>query len=97
MQLYSKFGQIRSSHLEKNISCPPSKEGVQQQQVHTRVDLNYYLNEVIDPDRQEEVFDYFRSAETDSLEKAHEELGENEYTIDEIRLMRIRFMSELGN
>ena len=63
----------------------------------TRVDLNYYLNEVIDPDRQEEVFDYFRSAETDSLEKAHEELGENEYTIDEIRLMRIRFMSELGN
>ena len=63
----------------------------------TRIDLSYYLNEVIDVDRQEEVFDYFRTAETDSLDAAHSELGENEYTLDELRLMRIKFMSELGN
>lgn len=63
----------------------------------TRIDLNYYLNEVIDPDRQQEVFDYFRAAETDSLTDAHKYLGENEYSIDELRLMRIKFMSELGN
>ncbi len=63
----------------------------------TRIDLNYYINEMIDTDRQEEVFDYFRTAESDSAEDALVELGENEYSIDEIRLMRVKFMSELGN
>lgn len=63
----------------------------------TRIDLQYYLNEVIDEDRQNEVFDYFRSAETDSVQDALVELGENEYTEEEIRLMRIKFMSEIGN
>jgi ATP-dependent DNA helicase RecQ len=63
----------------------------------TKIDLNYYINEVIDTDRQQEVFDYFRSADSDSAEDALVELGENDYTIDEIRLMRVKFMSELGN
>ncbi len=63
----------------------------------TRIDINYYLNEVIDPERQNEVFEYFRSAETDSVKKAMTELGEEEYSEDEIRLMRVKFMSELGN
>jgi ATP-dependent DNA helicase RecQ len=63
----------------------------------TRLDINYYINEVIDADRQKEVFDYFKTAESDSVEDALEELGENDYSLDDIRLMRIRFMSELGN
>ena len=63
----------------------------------TKIDLNYYLNEVIDADRQQDVFDYFRTAESDSAEDALMELGENDYTIDEIRMMRVKFMSELGN
>jgi ATP-dependent DNA helicase RecQ len=63
----------------------------------TRVDISYYLNDVMDPERQQEVFEYFRTAESDSAEEALEELGEDEYTLDEIRLMRIKFMSELGN
>ncbi len=63
----------------------------------TKLDLNYYINEMIDPDRQREVFDFFRTADTDSAETALVELGENDYTIDEIRLMRVKFMSELGN
>jgi ATP-dependent DNA helicase RecQ len=63
----------------------------------TRIDINYYLNEVIDPERQNEVFEYFRSAETDSIKDALSELGEEEYSEDEIRLMRVKFMSELGN
>lgn len=63
----------------------------------TKIDINYYLNEVIDEERQEEVYDYFRTAETDSIEDALKELGENEYTEEEIRLMRIRFMSEMAN
>ncbi|MCC7232376.1 MAG: DNA helicase RecQ [Bacteroidia bacterium] len=63
----------------------------------TRVDINYYINEVIDEDRQEEVFTYFKSAESDSAERALMTLGENDYSLEDIRLMRIKFMSELGN
>ncbi len=63
----------------------------------TRIDINYYLNEVIDPERQKEVFEYFRSAETDSIQYALSSLGEEEYSENEIRLMRVKFMSDLGN
>ena len=63
----------------------------------TRIDINYYLNEIIDADRQAEVFDFFKSAESDSSEAALKVLGENDYTLEDIRLMRIKFMSELGN
>lgn len=63
----------------------------------TRIDINYYINEVLDEDRQDEVYDYFRTAETDSIEDALDNLGEEDYTEEEIRLMRIRFMSEMAN
>ncbi|MBK9400444.1 MAG: DNA helicase RecQ [Bacteroidetes bacterium] len=63
----------------------------------TRIDIQYYINEVIDEERQDEVFDYFNTAENDSIESAINELGENEYTEEEVRLMRIKFMSEVGN
>jgi ATP-dependent DNA helicase RecQ len=63
----------------------------------TRVDIQYYINEVIDEERLEEVFDYFRTAENDTIEAAINEMGENEYTVDEIRLIRIKFMSEVAN
>ena len=63
----------------------------------TKLNLNYFIDEVIDEDRQEEVFDYFRSAEADSIDEALVELGPDEYTREEVQLMRIKFMSELGN
>ncbi len=63
----------------------------------TRVDIKYFTNEVIDEERQQEVYDYFRKAETDSAEVALKKLGEADYTLEEIRLMRIKFMSEMGN
>lgn len=63
----------------------------------TKIDIKYYINEVIDEDKQEEIFDYFTTAETDSYTQALEELGEDEFTEEEIRLMRIKFMSEMGN
>jgi ATP-dependent DNA helicase RecQ len=63
----------------------------------TRIDINYYINEVIDEDRQEEVYEYFRTAETDSVHDALVTLGEDDYSQDDIRLMRIKFMSEMGN
>lgn len=63
----------------------------------TRLDINYYINEVIDADRQQDFFDYFREAETDSPEAALSELGENDYSLNDIRLLRVKFISELGN
>lgn len=63
----------------------------------TKIDIGYYINEVVDEDRQDEVFDYFKSAESDSVEDALNELGEDDYTEEEIRLMRIKFISEVGN
>jgi ATP-dependent DNA helicase RecQ len=63
----------------------------------TKLNLNYYIDEVIDEDKQEEVFDYFRTAEADSIDDALAELGNDDYTREEVQLMRIKFMSELGN
>ena len=64
----------------------------------TRLNLDYYINNILDEDHQQEIFDYFREeAETESLEDALKELGEDNYTEEEIRLMRIKFFSEMGN
>ncbi|HPS03789.1 MAG TPA: DNA helicase RecQ [Tenuifilaceae bacterium] len=64
----------------------------------TKINLDYYINQVIDEDKQEEIFDYFRNeAETESLEEALVALGDEDYTEEEIRLMRIKFLSEMGN
>lgn len=63
----------------------------------TKLNLNYFIDEVIDEDKQEEVFDYFKSAEIDSIDDALVELGADDYTREEVQLMRIKFMSELGN
>jgi len=63
----------------------------------TRINIDYYIDEVIDEDHQEEVYEYFHEAEDDSIELALKELGEDEYSEEDIRLIRIKFISELGN
>ncbi len=63
----------------------------------TKINIDYYLDEILDEDHQEEIFEYFREAEDDNIDAALKELGEDEYTENDIRLMRIRFLSELGN
>jgi ATP-dependent DNA helicase RecQ len=63
----------------------------------TRINLDYYINMVIDEERQQDIFSYFKEeAESDSLEEAIKELG-NEFEDEEIRLVRIKFLSEMGN
>ncbi len=62
----------------------------------TKVNINYYIDDVMDEDVQEEIYDYFMEAETDSLEDALKEFG-GDYSEEEIRLMRIKFMSEMAN
>jgi ATP-dependent DNA helicase RecQ len=63
----------------------------------TRVNINYYIEENIDEEKQEEIVDYFKESETDNIDAALKELGENDYTEEEIRLMRIKFLSDFGN
>ena len=63
----------------------------------TRLDINYYIREHVDEYHQEEIYDYFSEAETDSIEEALSEFSESEYTEEEIRLMRIKYLSEVGN
>jgi ATP-dependent DNA helicase RecQ len=63
----------------------------------TRINLDYYIDRTIDEERQSDIYSYFREeAVSDSLEDAIKELG-NEFEEEEIRLVRIRFLSEMGN
>ena len=62
----------------------------------TKISINYFLDEIMDDERQEDIFDYFKESESDDLKSAFEELG-NEYSEEEIRLIRIKFLSEMGN
>ena len=63
----------------------------------TRVNISHYIDEVMDDDRQKDIYEYFREAESDSVEDALKELGEDEYDEEEVRLVSIKFISEIGN
>jgi hypothetical protein len=63
----------------------------------TRLDISYYIDDVVDEDIQDEIFNYFRNAETDSMQAAIEELADEEIGEFELRLVRLRFISENAN
>jgi ATP-dependent DNA helicase RecQ len=62
----------------------------------TKLNIDYFLDEVMDEDHVDDIFDYFRESETDDLETAMEELG-SDYSEDEVRLVRIKFLSDMAN
>lgn len=62
----------------------------------TKLNIDYFLDEVMDEDHIDEIYDYFSESDTDSLEAAIDELGD-ECSEDEIRLVRIKFLSEMAN
>ena len=62
----------------------------------TKINIDYFLNEIMDEDHQEDLFEYFKESESDDIEAAIQELG-SDYTEEEIRLVRIKFLSEMGN
>jgi ATP-dependent DNA helicase RecQ len=62
----------------------------------TRLNLDYYIDRVMDDERQEDIYDYFMSADTDNIQTALNKLGED-YSEEELRLMRIKFISEVAN
>jgi ATP-dependent DNA helicase RecQ len=62
----------------------------------TKINIDYFLHEIMEEDHIEEIFEYFKESESDSLEEAINEFG-MDYTEEEIRLIRIKFLSEMGN
>ena len=62
----------------------------------TKLNINYHIDDVLDEDQQEEIFDYFMEAETDKIDDAMTEF-DGDYEDDELRLMRIKFLSEVAN
>ena len=63
----------------------------------TKIDINYFIQEVVDPDEEEEIYEYFKEADNDNIKKAMEELGEDYYDEIHVRLVRIKFHCDLGN
>ncbi len=62
----------------------------------TKINIDYFLEEVMDEEHVEDIYEYFKDSDTDDLETAMRELG-SDYTEDEIRLVRIKFISEMAN
>ena len=62
----------------------------------TKINIDYFLEQVMDDDQLDDIFEYFKESESDDLECAIQELG-GDYTEEEIRLVRIKFLSEMGN
>lgn len=62
----------------------------------TKLDINYTLDDLLDEDQQEEIHEYFMEAESDSIQEALDEF-DGDYDEDELRLMRIKFINEVGN
>jgi ATP-dependent DNA helicase RecQ len=64
----------------------------------TKINIDYYIDKTIEEEKREEIFNYFQEhAETESIEEALKYLGEEDFNEEEIRLIRIKFLSELGN
>jgi len=63
----------------------------------TKLNIDYYIEEAVDADSSEDIYDFFMESESGSLEEAFEELKEDDITMEEIQLMRIKFLSEMAN
>ena len=102
-----KISIIQAIDLKKDLDDLAESKGMSMEELldeieaivysGTKININYFIEEVVDPDKEEEIYDYFKTAETDSLKDAMEELGEDDFTEIEVRLVRIKFQSELGN
>ncbi|MFV0530407.1 MAG: DNA helicase RecQ [Flavobacteriales bacterium] len=97
---------IQSTDRKLNLEDIAKNKGLQMEELikemesivyqGTKLNIDYYLNEILDEDQQEEIFNYFMEAETDKITDAYHEF-EEEFSEEELRLMRIKFFSEVAN
>ncbi len=82
----------------KNISVDEILEEIERIVLTgTRLNIKYYIDDVVDEEKQDIIYDYFSSADTDDLDEAYDELEGEDISLEEIQLMRIKFMSEVAN
>ncbi|MCS7003888.1 MAG: DNA helicase RecQ [Cytophagales bacterium] len=62
----------------------------------TKLNIDYYINQILDPEKQQEIYEYFMNAENDSIKDAMEAFADDDITEEELRLMRIKFLSEVA-
>jgi ATP-dependent DNA helicase RecQ len=63
----------------------------------TKLNLDYYINRILDEERCDEIYQYFKEAETECIDEALSALGEEDFSEEDIRLVRVKFISEMGN
>ena len=63
----------------------------------TKLNLDYYLEHILDEERQDDIMDYFMSADSDNIEDALDEFEDEDISEEDLRLMRIKFLSEYAN
>ena len=88
--------QIANSHGMSLLELVSELESIVN--AGTKIDINYFIYDIMDRDHADDIFMFFKEeAESDSVEDALNELGEDEYSEEEVRLVRIKFISEVGN
>lgn len=97
---------IQSTDRKQNIEDIAANKGLEMEELikemerivyqGTKLNIDYYLNEILDEEQQEEIFEYFMEAETDKITDAYHEFDE-EFSEEELRFMRIKFLSEVAN
>jgi ATP-dependent DNA helicase RecQ len=89
---------LKDMARSKNISLPELLTEIETiVESGTRVNVDYYIDDMMDDEKQDEIIEYFKESESDSVESAMKDLGENDYTEEEVRVMRIKFLSDYGN
>lgn len=89
---------LKDMAKSKNLSLPALLTEIETiVESGTKVNINYYIEDIMDEEKQDEIMEYFKESEKDSVDLALKTLGENEYTEEEIRVMRIKFLSDYGN
>jgi ATP-dependent DNA helicase RecQ len=89
---------LKDMAKSKNLSLPNLLTEIETiVESGTRININYYIDDLMDEEKQDEIMEYFKESETDSVDAALKELGENDFTEEEIRVMRIKFLSDYGN
>ena len=89
---------LRDMARSKNLSMPDLLTEIETiVESGTKVNIDYYIDNEIDEEKQDEILDYFKESKSDSVKEALNELGENDYNEEEIRIMRIKFLSDYGN
>ncbi len=89
---------LREMAKSKNLSLPNLLTEIETiVESGTKVNINYFIDDIMDEEKQDEILEYFKESDSGDITLALKELGENEYSEEEIRAVRIKFLSDFAN